>query len=338
MSRRFLLAIVVCSLLLASASAQLPTFRSQSNVVLVPTLVRNADGDAVYGLKANDFVIEDDGIAQTVHLDQDIDPDREPVSMVIAIQRGRSAAHEFQRMSTLATMLDPILAAGLVKIAVVTFDSRVQLLQDFSRDPDQIAEELHYLRAGDGGAAILDAVTYSVNLLDRQARDRQRVLLLISETRDHGSRGASIDDVVTAIGNSNTVVYTLAFSPALSNILDTWRGKTEPNASPDLIAPILLAREAMRKNTAKAIASMTGGQYELFKSRKSFENRMNDFANHLHSRYLLSFEPKNPKPGLHEIVVRLRNPQKDETVLARTSYWAAASASIPVSPPKGAVN
>ena len=52
---------------------------------------------------------------------------------------------------------------------------------------------------------------------------------------------------------------------------------------------------------------MTGGEYELFATRKKFEVRMNDFTNHLHSRYLLSFAPKSPHPGLHQIRVRLKN-------------------------------
>ena len=78
-------------------------------------------------------------------------------------------------------------------------------------------------------------------------------------------------------------------------------------------------------NTPKAIASQTGGEYELFESRKRFETRMIDFTNHLHNRYVLSFEPKNPKPGLHEIRVRLKEPGT-ATVLARSSYWVAAPA------------
>jgi len=122
------------------------------------------------------------------------------------------------------------------------------------------------------------------------------------------------------------VVYALPFSPALSQVLDTERGsnKDEWGGSPNLIAPLMMASQAMRKNTAKTIAEMTGGEYEMFASRKSFERLMTDFTNHLHSRYLLSFEPKNPHPGLHEIRVRLRDGQK-KTVLARTSYWAAGA-------------
>jgi hypothetical protein len=79
--------------------------------------------------------------------------------------------------------------------------------------------------------------------------------------------------------------------------------------------------QAMRKNVPSTITSMTGGEYELFTTRKKFEVRMNDFTNHLHSRYQLSFAPKDPLPGLHQLRVRLKDPSKD-TVLARTSYWA----------------
>jgi len=48
---------------------------------------------------------------------------------------------------------------------------------------------------------------------------------------------------------------------------------------------------------------------------------MNSFANHLHNRYLLSFEPKSPHSGLHQIRVRLKEPVPG-TVLFRSNYWA----------------
>ena len=38
---------------------------------------------------------------------------------------------------------------------------------------------------------ILDAIDYSVGLLRKEPQDRLRVLLLISETRDHGSKAKS---------------------------------------------------------------------------------------------------------------------------------------------------
>jgi hypothetical protein len=82
------------------------------------------------------------------------------------------------------------------------------------------------------------------------------------------------------------------------------------------------ASAAMKRNTPNAIASQTGGEYELFASRKSFETKINSFSNHVHNRYLLSLEPKSPRPGLHQIRVRLKDPARNETVLFRSNYWA----------------
>jgi VWFA-related protein len=305
-----------------AAAPQEPTFSAQSNVVLVPTLVRDANGNVVYGLQAKDFVIEDDGVEQAPYLDEAADV--ELLSLMVAIQTGRRARREFERMQGLSSMLAPILDQPNSQVAVLTFDSQLKLAQDFTGDNAQIANCLHNLEPGDNGAAILDAVQYSVRLLNQVPEGKQKVLLLISETRDHGSHFAKIDDVVTLIGNSNITVYTLVFSPTLSNILDTERGNNQDEMNPtvDFLALLAQARAAIKSNTPKAIASQTGGEYELFESRKRFETRMVDFANHVHNRYLLSFQPRSPHPGLHQIRVRLKGPPRGETVLFRSYYWA----------------
>jgi VWFA-related protein len=299
------------------------TIHTQSNVVIVPALVKNAKGEAVYGLGAKDFVVEDDGVEQPVRLDEAAEGSA--MSLVIAIQRGRRANYEFPRIRGLSAMVDPIMETGLGRVAIVEFDSQAELVQDFTSSSEKTAETLKQLQPGDGGAAILDAVDYSVKLLEKAPRERQRVLLLISETRDHGGHEAKVDDVVAEIGQSNTAVYALAFSPSRSNVLDTMRGNNmaEMHPSPDLLAPFILAVEAMKKNIPGTVAAMSGGEYELFATKTNFEARMIDFTNHLHSRYLLSIEPKNPHAGLHQIRVRLRDPG-DRTVLARSRYWVAA--------------
>ena len=302
---------------------QPPTFRSQSNIVLVPALVRDAEGHAVYGLQAKDFIVEDNGVPQQVRLDEDVEG--EPLSIVVAIQTGRSAEREFPRIRGLSSMLGPILEEPRTKVAIVEFDSQVRLMQNFTPDPDQIQRALEGIEGGDGKAAILSVVRYSAELLNQLPGQQQRVILLVSETRDHGSRGIATDDVVSLIGNSNIAVYALSFSPGLGDMIDPYRSKgpVEMNG-PDLGAPITLALAAVRRNTPKAIALLTGGEYETFATLNAFENHMLDFTNHLHRRYLLSFQPQNPEPGLHRIVVRLANPQGN-TVLARESYWPFGS-------------
>jgi VWFA-related protein len=321
--RQVHLHLLLAALLCGSVFAQETTFHSQSNVVMIPALVKSAKGEAVYGLAAKDFIVEDDGVEQPVRLDEAAEGSQ--IYLVVAIQRGRRASYEFPRIRGLSAMLDPLLESGAGRIAIVEFDSQVELVQDFSGNSERVAGKLKSLQAGDEGAAIVDAVDFSVKLLEKAPKERQRVLLLISETRDHGSQ-AKVEDVVAEIGESNTAVYALAFSPTKSNILDTMQGNNlaEMHEGIDFIGLAYLAVQAMRKNTPAAVAQMTGGEYELFTANKTFEAKMIDFTNHLHSRYLLSIEPKNPHEGLHRLRVRLRDPA-EKSVLARSSYWAAGT-------------
>jgi VWFA-related protein len=305
--------------------AQEPTFRSESNVVLVPALVKDRSGGLVYGLKAKDFIVEDDGVAQVVRLDDTVES--EPVSLVVAIQVGRRASREFPRVRGLGAMLDPLLERGDSKAALVEFDSAVRLMRTFTNDSELIRHDLQNLHEGDGGAAILDAIQYSIQLLRSTPRSHRRVLLLISETRDHGSKIARLDDVVASVGDSSAVICALTFSPSWSQVLDTERGsnRDEWGNQPDLLAPILMARQSLRRNTPKAVATMTGGEYQLFASLKEFERLMTDFTNHVQARYVLSFQPEDPRPGLHHIRVRLVE-GKGGTVQARSTYWAVGTA------------
>src|SRR6202158_5833698 len=323
---RFGSQLVMLLLLFGGALAQQePSFTSQGNLVPVPTLVRDAAGNAVYGMQAQDFIIEDDSLDQAVPRDEAAEA--EPISLVIAVQVGRRAEREFGRMTGLAAMLDPILSGPQNEAALLIFDSKLNLVHDFTKQADVIETDLKNLEPGDHGAAILDAVAYSAKMLAKRPAGRQRVLLLISETRDHSSHFTKIDDAVRLVGVTHTLVYALPFSPYISQQLDIARGSNKDEWSPnfDIVEKLAAARQAMRKNSAKALASMTGGEYELFATRKSFESDMIRLANHLHSRYLLSFEPKNPHPGLHRIRVKLRNSASNQTVLFRSSYWVADS-------------
>src|SRR5579862_5077221 len=127
--------ILLCVLLPPRlARAQEPVFRARSNVVTVPTLVRDANGQIVYGLQAGDFVIEDEGVAQSVQLDQS--EESEPVSLVVVLQCGRRASREFSRMQGLGAMLSPVFGAPGSQVALVTFDSQITLARDFADNPE----------------------------------------------------------------------------------------------------------------------------------------------------------------------------------------------------------
>ncbi len=65
------------------------TLKTQSNVVLVPTTVQTKHGEMIYELKPEQFVVEDNGVPQTVHLDEDTDS--LGLSLVVVVQCSRAA-------------------------------------------------------------------------------------------------------------------------------------------------------------------------------------------------------------------------------------------------------
>jgi VWFA-related protein len=303
-----------------------PTFRVNTSVVLVPTLVEKGSGDVVYGLQPKDFMLLDNGVPQQVHVDDDLDT--QPVSLLICVERGRDGPLEFDKYAHLASLLQWFLGDEESgnrngEAALVAFDSHPVYLEGFQQDTTGLETQLQNLPPGDGGAAILDAVGYSVNLLEQRPDDHRRILLLISETRDHGSRHVTIPELVQRIGQSNTLVLSLAFSPGKAELMDWGRG-----GSPDLIAPFAMIVNAMRRNTPRTLASLSGGEYEPFTRDKAFENRLAEEAKHARNRYLLTFRPTDPTSGLHTIQVKLTQ-DYGARVVARASYWAVNDAAIP---------
>src|SRR5579864_2215163 len=327
MLKRRLIVVLVLFAALACWAQEKSTFTSQTNLVSVPTLVLNGEGKTVEGLHAQDFVIEDDGVEQKALVEDDLEV--RPISLMIAVQCGRRASRAYGRISTLGSMLDPVLTGGDTESAILFFDSKLNLIQEFSKNSEDTEEKLKAFPSGDGGAAILDAVAYSARLLSRRSPERQRVLLLISEMRDHGSKFTKFDDLVPLIGGNNISVYALPFSAYRSQQLDVLRGSNRDEWTPaiDILSKLEDIHQAMRKNTPKALASITGGEYEGFVTHSAFESDMLDFTNHLYSRYWLSFSPKDPHVGLHQIRVRLRDTKPGERLLFRTSYWVGGPSS-----------
>jgi hypothetical protein len=70
---------------------------------------------------------------------------------------------------------------------------------------------------------------------------------------------------------------------------------------------------------------MSGGEYTTFTGDKRFEQRVVDAAKRTRNRYLLTFSPSNPTPGLHTIRVRTAQ-DYGARIVARANYWMEAPA------------
>ncbi len=180
----------------------------RSNLVVVPALVRTKSGELVYTLKANDFILTDNGVVQKLRLEEDTGT--QPLAMVIIAQTGGDAAVHLDQYQNLGPMLDNMLGGIEHRVAVVGFDSTPILLHGFTPNLDYIAHSLDILDPGDKHAAVLDAIVYAVNLLRQQPTTYRRAILLLSQTTDDGSH-TSLVDALHAISDTNTVIYSVGF-------------------------------------------------------------------------------------------------------------------------------
>jgi VWFA-related protein len=345
------------------ASEPTPTISSQSTLVLVPALVREKkSGQLVFTLKADDFVLTDDGIPQKLHLEEDTGG--EPLALVVDIEGGGAGAAQLFKDTAIATMLDSIVGGVPHKIAVVGYDSSPVLVTDFTPSADQAANGIAALIKddnGDAGAATLDSIGFSIDLLRKQPLEYRRAILLISETNDRGSK-LSLDEALHAISDTNTAIYSIGFSSVAADLGHNSvkalgdstpgpahgcmsRDPSDPNVDLsknaaeqaygclELLAPplalaraaFIAIREELRKNIPETVAKLTGGEYFKYGSEKNLERDLHTISNHIPNRYVLSFQPQSPHPGFH--LIELKAPgYVGLEISARNGYWADTTA------------
>jgi VWFA-related protein len=305
---------------LPSAHQDTPTIRVTTNEVLVPTLVEKRDGGVVYGLKPDDFVLEDNGVPQKIRVQEEMDT--APVSLIVAVEEGGVSALEFDKLAKLGPLLDLFLSDGRSQAALVGFDSHPHLIHDYTHSSDEVGEALKHLEQGNGGDAILDTVSYAVDLLEDSPKQYRRVLLLVSEERDHGSKHTRPEQLAQKIGRSDVLVLSICFSPSRAEFLHDVKDSGDDRIM-NPISTIAMIVQAFKKNVAKEVAHMSGGEYTTFTGDKGFEQRVVDAAKHARNRYLITFSPSDPTPGLHTIRVRTAQ-DYGARIVARANYWFAA--------------
>src|SRR5438270_6463873 len=127
----------------ATATDQPTTLSSQSTLILVPALVRDKKGQLIFSLKADDFVLTDDGVPQKLHLEEDTGG--EPLALVVCIEGGAAGIDQLQKYAALESMLEAVVGAMPHRIAVDAFDSSPVVVQDFVEDTTKAEQAVHAL-------------------------------------------------------------------------------------------------------------------------------------------------------------------------------------------------
>lgn len=314
-------------------------FNARSDLVFLPTRIQKKSGETIHGIRPDQFIVEDNGIRQAVQVEAA--PESSSLSIVVLVQCSRTAPAEFANIRGLATMIEGIVGNSRFEVAVVSYGERPYVLGGFSGSADASRAALSRLKpCGDYTAATVDAVEYAAGMLRTRPALYRRAILLVGEMRDHGSN-AHLEEAVADLGTTDTAIYSVAFAPVASELKRNLRKSARATGGPAHGAPanaetvyadrqpgfelppqILPMVNALRQNTASELASLSGGDYMSFNSKRTFDEDLLRVSNQIRNYYLLSFKPGG-EPGLHSIRVRVAG-YPDAVVQTRRTYWAGS--------------
>ena len=324
-----------------------PLIRSTLHVVLVPTTVIDKKGHTINGLRANDFELYDNDAPQKI--DRDIV--FLPMSMVICIQRSANVEAVLPKIRRIGTAMHDLLIGEGGEAAVVSFDHRIETVQDFTSDADKINKAVEKIKLGGQNSRMIDAVQEAVHML-RYKKDRRKVILLISETLDRSSE-AHVREVATDLEMNNIDVYTLNISRIVTSLTaapdlprpDPFPAGARPHPAGTSMDPTTMAQldgspgdsgdiipvleEMYRgvkaifiRNPARVFTKLTGGREYSFVTQADLESAIGEIGREIRSQYILSYSPNNKlEGGYHRIRVYVLH--ESYKVRTRPGYWMA---------------
>jgi VWFA-related protein len=200
--------VAICSVML-QAQEPPPIARVPVRLVIAPTSVTDQHGRFINGLGEQDFTLYDNDIPQQIHEDADF----LPISLAVAIQNNNAMEGVLPQIHQLGPLLGTLVVGEGGEAAILTFNQKVELVQDFTGDLGRLTQALKHVDTAYSKSHLIDATLKSILLLNARPPERRRILLLISETRDQGSESKLRDAVAEAEVN-NILIYSMNISRA----------------------------------------------------------------------------------------------------------------------------
>ena len=289
--------------------------KSDSSYVWVPMLIKDKGGKPATDAEIGEVSLFDNGNSEKV---THIDTQGLPVSIVVLMQTGNSAANYLHSYVNLPAMISDMVGSSVREITLVTFDSRIKEIWHFPTKSDGVDWALTHQLSGDRGAAIKDALAFGVGQLQDEPGRFRRIVILISQSGDVGSSTSS-HSLVEQLGTSSTIVYSLIFQGEKPHTIR----EHARNAKPIAASALERSERALDQQTAQTASALTGGTSRQFKTEEDFDSAMIQILSDFHNGITLGFQPSRHDGGFHQIELRSNDRKLDVT--ARQGYWFAPS-------------
>ena len=325
----------------------LARFVTYTRQVIAPTTVTDGGGKYVNGLQSHEFRLIDRGKVQKITVESAI----QPLSLVVCVQSNNTVESVLPNIKKIGPLLEGTILGEQGQAAIVAFDHRIRVMQDWTRDGAAITKSLNKINAGSTTSAMTDAVIQAARMLKNRPANHRKVILLIAETRDKGSEGKTRQALLD-LQFGNIVLFSLNINRLVTSLLtkqppprppsvpssarhvpagalntpeavNAYTGHYSGNVMPLVVEVFRQAKSIFIDNQLEAFTKTTGGVERSFLTYRDLEKVVMDIGEELQSQYMISYSPSNPdEGGYHEIDVEvLRSGLKVRT---RPGYWMAA--------------
>jgi Ca-activated chloride channel homolog len=278
------------------------TFRTNTVLVTVEAVVRNEKGGFVGHLRAEDFVVYDNGVAQEI-----VSFSREelPLAVALVVDRSPSVQPYMPQLRAAAlTALQRLKPED--QVTLFSFDMNPAQFTELSQDREYLAEMIGRIPGG-VGTDIYDALYDAARYLHEKAPDRRHAIILISDNYQSVQSVNSTREVLQEMLEAGATLYSIKTrgdNPGQSG-----------RENPEVVAR--LARE-------------TGGQVLNAESVTHLPEALDAVILNLRQGYTLGFTPSttDEEGSFHKLEVRL-NPRGDCAackVQARSGYYVGGHA------------
>lgn len=339
--------VAVILMMLPSAPAVLAqqtkgAIRVQTNEVVVPVSVTDRPGDFVLDLGPEDFHVFEDGIEQKIDHCQLAE---NPLSVALVMETSSRVAALAPSIHSIGVVFTQTVMARDGEGALITYDSSPEVRQPFTENHNAMEKAITSADFGGSGAELYDAMAAAVKLLETRPANRRRILLVIGESDDSGSR-ATLADVLREAEAENIVIYGLGLSgteaalkngeipplklakrlPAISVAsppAQSVHGEEVPVFDWGSVAFLLLTigKGKISSHQLEIAAAATGGAHYDARREATLQDAISRIGAELYEQYILTYRPSAPRPqGFHRIKVTVSRP--GFTARFRSTYYA----------------
>jgi len=256
-------------------------------MVLVPVSVTDTYDRPITTLSKDSFRLQEDGVEQKI---ASFAKEESPVSLGLLFDSSGSMKNRISAsVEALREFFKTTIAGD--EFFVVQFADQAQLLGGFTPSPEEIFSRLGMVQAR-GWTALLDAVAMSTHQM-KKAKNRRRVLLVLSDGNDNNSRFSEAE-IKSMVVESDLRVYGIGIS----------------------YKPRLLQQ----------LAEETGGNVLVAQNMGEMPSVVQRLSDEIRWHYLLGYSSSNPVNDgkYHKVKVELVQPEGTSPLRAswRRGYYA----------------